>query len=393
MKRWIVLLAGVILQLIIGGVYAWSIFAPALEREYQFSKGQSALIFGLMIGMFSLAMIPAGKALKRFGPRKTATFGAVLFGGGYLLASFAGGHYIFTLLSLGVLTGTGIGFVYICPLTVGMQWFPEKKGLVTGISVAGFGGGAVLLSSVASSLLEQPNIYILDAFRILGLGLGLFAFISALLLSIPENRTSRDVKSAGNMKPILCSRGFFIIAAGMFGGTFAGLLIVGNLKPLLLAADVPQLQATLAVSLFAAGNAAGRIIWGKLFDRFGPQRTIMLSLSSLGASILLLLLPLPTLILLTAVLLTGIGFGSCFSIYALSTEYMFGLHAFSTVYPLVFLGYGIAALTGPVLGGVIADSTGSFTPSIIMSALFAAAAIAAVGFLFVPAASRSEIEK
>lgn len=393
MKRWIVLMAGVILQVIIGGVYAWSVFVPALESEFQFSKGQSALIFGLIIGVFSLAMIPAGKTLRRFGPRKTAAFGAVLFGMGYLLASLAGGRYLFTLLSLGVLAGTGIGFVYICPLTVGMRWFPEKKGLVTGVSVAGFGGGAVLLSSAASALLEQPDIYILDVFRILGIGLGLLAFISALLLSTPENRTSKHVKSAGHVKYILRSREFRIIASGMFGGTFAGLLIVGNLKPLLLAADVPPLQATLAVSLFAVGNAAGRIVWGNIFDRFGPRRTIMLSLSSLGVSILLLLLPLPTPVLLAAVLLTGIGFGSCFSVYALSTESMFGIHAFSVVYPLVFLGYGVAALTGPVLGGMIADNTGSFIPSIIMSAVFVAVALSAVGFLYAPASSRSEFEK
>jgi MFS transporter, OFA family, oxalate/formate antiporter len=382
MKRWIVLIAGVILQLIIGGVYAWSVFVPALEREYQFTKGQSALIFGLIIAVFSLAMIPAGRSLKTYGPRKTAAFGALLFGGGYLLASLAGGNYLLTLLSLGALTGTGIGFVYICPLTVGMQWFPEKKGLVTGVSVAGFGGGAVALSAVASFLLQQPNLYILDVFRILGITLGLLAFVGALLLSTPEHQSAKPAKSSGELKNILFTREFMIVAVGMFGGTFAGLLIVGNLKPLLLATNVPELQATLAVSLFAVGNATGRVVWGNLFDRLGPRRTIMISLTSLGGSLVLLMLPLPSPILLAVVLLTGTGFGSCFSVYALSTESLFGIDAFSTVYPMVFLGYGVAALTGPVLGGIIADSAGSFIPSIILSVVVIAAALAAVGLLY-----------
>ncbi|MFO7729148.1 MAG: MFS transporter, partial [Spirochaetia bacterium] len=343
--------------------------------------------FGLIIAVFSLAMIPAGRSLKKHGPRKTAAFGAVLFGGGYLLASMAGGNYLLTLLSLGVLTGTGIGFVYICPLTVGMQWFPEKKGLVTGVSVAGFGGGAVVVSSVASYLLEQPNIYILDVFRTLGIALGLLAFVGALLLSTPDHKAAKSAASRGDLKSILFSREFLIVALGMFGGTFAGLLIVGNLKPLLLASNVPEFQATLAVSLFAVGNATGRVVWGNLFDRFGPRHTITVSLASLGVGLLLLMLPLPSPLLLVVVLLVGTGFGSCFTIYALSTESMFGIDAFSTVYPMVFLGYGVAALIGPVVGGMIADSAGSFIPAIILSAVVIAAALAAVGLLYTSASS------
>src|SRR6056297_137971 len=393
MKRWIVLIAGVILQLIIGGVYAWSVFVPALESEYQFTKGQSALIFGLIIAVFSLAMIPAGRSLKRFGPRKTAAFGAVLFGGGYLLASMVGGNYLLTLLSLGVLSGTGIGFVYICPLTVGMQWFPEKKGVVTGVSVAGFGGGAVALSSVATFLVQQPDIYILDVFRILGITLGLLAFVGALLLSTPDHHSAKTTKTSPDLKNILISREFLIVALGMFGGTFAGLLIVGNLKPLLLSSNVPELQATLAVSLFAVGNATGRVVWGNLFDRFGPQRTIMISLTSLGVGLILLMLPLPSPLLLAVVLFVGTGFGSCFTVYALSTESMFGIDAFSTVYPMVFLGYGVAALTGPVLGGIIADSAGSYVPSIILSAVVIAVALSAVGLLYMSATSWSRNAK
>ncbi len=387
MKRWTVLFAGVILQLIIGGVYAWSVFVPALESEYHFTKGRSALIFGLIIAVFSLAMIPAGRSLRRFGPRKTAAFGAVLFGGGYLLASLAGGHYLLTLLSLGVVSGTGIGFVYICPLTVGMQWFPERKGLVTGVSVAGFGGGAVVVSSAASYLLAQPDTGILDIFRILGLVLGLLAFFSSLLLSTPESRSSRPAPNAGESMSIFLSREFLIVALGMFAGTFSGLLIVGNLKPLLLTGGVQEFQATLAVSLFALGNATGRIVWGKLFDHLGHRRTIMLSLTSLGASLVLLALPLPAPVLLVVVLFTGIGFGSCFTVYALSTESIFGIHAFPTVYPMVFLGYGLAALTGPVLGGIIADSAGSYFPSIILSAVVIVLALTAIGLLYMSSTS------
>ncbi|MCF7947781.1 MAG: MFS transporter, partial [Spirochaetia bacterium] len=194
-------------------------------------------------------------------------------------------------------------------------------------------------------------------------------------------------------KKILFSREFLIVALGMFGGTFAGLLIVGNLKPLLLATNVPEFQATLAVSLFAVGNATGRVVWGNLFDRLGPRRTITVSLASLGVGLVLLMLPLPSPLLLAVVLLVGTGFGSCFSVYALSTESIFGIDAFSTVYPMVFLGYGVAALIGPVVGGIIADSAGSFIPAIILSAVVIVGALAAVGLLYTSASSRSSSPK
>src|SRR6056297_3235109 len=124
MKKWIVLAASVVLQLVLGGVYAWSVLGDALETDHGLTKGQTGLIFGVTIAVFTIVMIPAGRLLKKFGPRKLAAFGSILFAAGYLLASFSRGQFPLLVVGIGVLTGAGIGAGYVCPLTVGMKWFP-----------------------------------------------------------------------------------------------------------------------------------------------------------------------------------------------------------------------------------------------------------------------------
>ncbi|HMA62058.1 MAG TPA: MFS transporter, partial [bacterium] len=153
-NKWVNLIAGIIIQTILGGIYAWSIFVPHLINNYGLSKGQCGTIFGVSIAVFTLAMTLAGRILSRRGPRFTASIGAVLFLVGYLIASFSGGSFIILLVGIGLFAGSGIGFGYVCPLSVGMQWFPKHKGFITGVAVAGFGGGAIILSSVASHFLN-----------------------------------------------------------------------------------------------------------------------------------------------------------------------------------------------------------------------------------------------
>lgn len=373
--KWIVLAAGCLMQMILGGIYAWSEFVPLLRSGYGLTTSQCGLIFGATIAVFTSVMIPAGRFMQRRGARLTAVIGALLFTAGYVLASLSGGDFLLLLISLSLVAGAGIGFGYICPLTVAMQWFPDKKGLVTGISVAGFGAGAIFLSVVAEHLLVTRGMDVMHVFRSIGLGCGLVAVCSALLLREPPtaNRIGSP-KRADSPKTVpasaLTSRNFLLLCLGMFSGTFAGLLVVGNLKPLALSFGLGGSTATVAISVFALGNAMGRIGWGQVHDRFGSHATILLSQTFLGLSMLFFLLPPEPSLVLAAVLLTGIGFGGCFVVYASSVVEMFGISFFPRLYPICFLWYGLAALIGPSLGGTIADATGSYEISIALSAVF-----------------------
>jgi len=138
--RYLNLLASVLIQLCLGGIYAWSGFVPQLNASYGISVAQTQLVFGVSIAMFTGAMVWSARLVEHRGPRVVASIGGVLFGLGYLTASFSGGHFPVLLLGIGVLAGIGTGFGYSCLLPNCMRWFPDHKGLVTGVAVAGFGG-------------------------------------------------------------------------------------------------------------------------------------------------------------------------------------------------------------------------------------------------------------
>jgi len=362
-NRWLVLGAGVVIQTILGGIYAWSTFVPWLIHTHDLTAGQCGFIFGLTIASFTVAMTFAGRVLIKKGPRFTAAIGAALFMTGYLLASVSNGSFPMLLFSIGGIVGAGIGFGYVCPLSVGMKWFPKKKGLVTGVAVAGFGGGAILLSSVSESLLVA-GMDVLVFFRWLGLFAGLILFVAAMFLVEPPSSKKSSVKNTG--KPGVWNLPFGIISLGMFAGTFAGLLIVGNLTPLVMMGGLTEGQAVLSVSIFALGNASGRIIWGHLSDRLGYS-SIPISLGIFALLGLLLLIPLPKGILFIIVGFLGFGFGANFVIYASAVSRFFGIESFPRIYPICFLAYGFAGLIGPGIGGLLADYTGSYRTALILS--------------------------
>lgn len=364
-NRWVVLAAGVTLQLVLGGIYAWSTFVPYLMEGYDLSRSRCGLIFGLVIFSFTVAMIPAGAVLQRMGPRITVSIGAALFAAGYLIASFSQGDYAVLLFGIGVVAGAGIGFGYVCPLAVGMRWFPENKGLVTGVSVAGFGGGAILLSAIAEHYLIH-GVDVLVVFRWIGIiASGVIVAVALLMAEPPGNRQSFPAGTSGIVGHLLTPM-FMICAAGMFAGTFAGLLVVGNLAPMALNMGFSEEQAVLFISVFAVGNGSGRIIWGQIHDRI-EHVVIPVSLLFLGASLFPLILAPPFWLMTAACVMVGFGFGACFVIYAASVVHYFGDELFPRLYPLCFLGYGLAGLIAPAVGGWIADRTGSYREAVLLS--------------------------
>jgi OFA family oxalate/formate antiporter-like MFS transporter len=365
-NRWLVLAAGCLIQTVLGGIYAWSTFVPYLLKDYGLSIGQCGFIFGLTILTFTSAMIFAGRVLVKKGPRFTALIAAGLFMSGYLLASFSKGSVPLLFLSLGIIAGCGIGFGYVCPLSVGMKWFPDKKGLVTGVAVAGFGAGAVLLSSVAEYFLKSGTD-VLVFFRWFGICSGAILFTSGMLLSEPPLAESHA--SVKHDISVVFSWPFYLNLVGIFAGTFAGLLIIGNLTPIILDAGLSEKQASLSVSIFAVGNGIGRVVWGRLFDHFN-YKCIPASLGAFAFFTALLLLSPPAWLIMFAVSLIGFCFGANFVVYASAVSKFFGTASFPRLYPICFMAYGVAGVIGPGLGGYLADITGRYnTPIYICIAL------------------------
>lgn len=368
MTKWIVLIAGVIIQTVLGGVYAWSAFVPALKNTYELSNSQCGLIFGMIMGVFTLTMIPAGKMLKRFGPKVLALTGTALFLIGYTLASFSGGNFIILLIGLSVISGAGSGIAYVVPLTIGMKWFPNNKGLVTGVSVAGFGLGALLVSFMAEYLLNIAKWDVLEIFRFIGLAFGFVAIVCSLFIREPEvSENTNQSETKVSLKPYIFSKTFMLYSLGMFSGAFACLLTVSNLKPLVLNLGMPVNYAAWVISIFALGNATGRVSWGQVHDWLGSKKTIIISLLVLLFSLIPFLFTLPSALILLSTFIFGIGFGSFTVVYASSIVEKYGVEIFPRLYPLCFLQFGFAAIAGPFMGGWILDLTKSYSLSIILS--------------------------
>ncbi len=372
--RYLVLAASIVIQVCLGGAYAYSALVPGLQSQLQFSVAQTQIILGCLFGVFTVSMVLTGKLLDRTGPRAMAMVGGVLFGAGYLTASASGGSFWVIFLGISLLAGIGTAAGYVCPLATCMKWFPNHRGFVTGVSVAGFGGGAVLMREVIKYLLAD-GMHVLEIFQWIGLAYGVALVAAAALLKAPSPIRTAQVRSPLKLRALVRDPFFLTLVVGMFCGTFAGMLVIGNLTPMARAAGIPAGAASAAISFFAVGNAAGRIVWGWLSDRV-DQRMIPVKLAVLAAPLVLLTWAESALAFMPLSFAVGFGFGAGFVVYAAQVASRYGTERVGGVYPLVFLAYGVASIAGPGLGGWLFDITASYTPAILLSC-----AIVGVGIL------------
>lgn len=358
-------IASFAIMLCIGGVYAWSIFASELRTAYGLSSTQTQLVFGLLIAVFPVTMIIAAKIEKKIGTRVIVLLSALFMSAGYFLASLSHGNIFILIIGIGVLAGAGTGFGYLAALTSPVKCFPEKKGMITGIASAGFGLAAVILSSVAETMLNN-GINVLQVFRYIAATYLVLILFFTFMISSPYSATGFNGLS---LRLLLKASKFYLLFIGIFMGTFAGLTIVGNLKSIGGVYQIDNHVLVIGVSVFAIANFLGRILWGIVSDYTGAHRALTVALFFQGASILLMgILKLNGITYLTLCASAGFGFGSNFVLFAKESAQFFGLENLSVVYPYVFLGYALAGLTGPSTGGMIFDLTGSYFIAIIICA-------------------------
>ncbi|MDZ7838828.1 MAG: MFS transporter [Actinomycetota bacterium] len=320
------------------------------------------------------------QAIKKIGPRLSSIISAILFSSGYFLASLSQGNLFLLITGIGIISGFGIGFGYVSSLTTPLKWFPRQKGLITGISVAGFGAGAILLSQLVQILLNN-GISILGIFKIISISYGIIVLLSALVISNPPNNNKDKASETNsfNIKYLLKNGYLWLLFYFMFSNTFSGLLIIGNLKPIGLSYGIGNLYATLSISFIAIGNSIGRVIWGKLTDHIGGKKTIFYSIVFLSTSILLLLaLANINYAFLIISFLIGIGFGSNFVLYANEICNTYGTQNLENIYPSVHLSYGFAGIIAPLVGGFLFDATKTYNFAIILAS--AISIISAVAF-------------
>ncbi|GAB6145837.1 MFS transporter [Desulfocicer niacini] len=365
MTRYLVLLSAVIMQLCLGATYSWSVYVADLKSITGISQAGVQLPFSFFYFVFPLTMVFSGSMLTRMGPRFSAVLGGILFGSGWMIAGFGGHAFGFTVVGIGVIAGAGAGLAYIVPLSTAILWFPRQKGLVTGIAVAGFGGGAAIVSQVGGVLMAQMEKSPFQVFPLLGMVFLVLICMAGSAMKVPDRVSGQDAlkrEDYGVSVSVMISQPMFrILYFAMFSGLAAGFAVNANLKELYTGSAGVHV-GVLAVSLFALANALGRVCWGGLFDRVLPATAVKANL--LCQAFLLLLgsffLSSKAGFYLFA-LGTGFNYGGILVLYASSTALCWGDKRMGAIYGLLFSA-NIPAAVAPMAAGWIFDIGGSFFP-------------------------------
>ncbi|MCP3892024.1 MAG: OFA family MFS transporter [Desulfobulbaceae bacterium] len=358
--RYLILLSAVLMQMCLGATYSWSVYVQPIKTLTYLQQGPVQIPFTTFYFVFPLTMMVAGSLLPKVGPRISAMAGGFLFGGGWILASHGTENFILTTLGIGVLSGIGAGLAYIVPIAVCIRWFPKNKGLVTGVAVAGFGGGAALVSQVGGWLMHGLAKTPFESFFIFGIIFMITIVSAGSVMRYPKDNLTKDQSNQIRVRQLLLHPAFRLLYFSMFIGLAAGFAINANLKELYQGeADGVKLGIT-AVSLFALANASGRIVWGMIFDKI--QATTAIQANLLFQALVLMAAPTAlnssTGFILIA-LLTGFNYGGVLVIYVSSASRCWGAERVSQIYGWLFSS-NIPASIAPIIAGMVFDTFNSF---------------------------------
>jgi len=401
-NRWHVVVGAILIQLCLGAIYAWSVFTPYLtgklpdpENVFGFSVTQTQWIFSAGLLTFAVVMILAGRWQAKSGPRIVALVSGIVLGVGYILAGFFGRSFISQLIFIGFVGGAGIGFGYVCPIAVGMKWFPDKKGLITGLAVAGFGFGALIWIQLAGNwghLLE--NIGVLKVFLTYGITFAVLVLIGSIWMVNPpegwkpagwvppspkKGRASALGTTDFRPSEILRRPQFYglwvmFIFSGMAGLMTIGIIKLFGIEALQGSGLTPERASAIAgtaMAVFLAiANGIGRIVWGTISDKIGRKASLVLMCALQGIMMLIFywMGGNEYLIYLGATII-GFNFGGNFALFPTATADFFGTKNVGLNYPWVFTAYGIGGTIGPIMAGSIRDIFGGWLPAFIISGI------------------------
>jgi MFS transporter, OFA family, oxalate/formate antiporter len=381
LKYAVIIASSFLVTVCTGAAYAWSIFVAPLKEAFNYSTTDTQLVYGAMLISIGVVMLFVNKIMRKHGPRITSCIGAVLFCIGYIIASQSHGNLVILILSMGLVTGSGIAFGFVAVLNNMVRWLPNHKGLATGLGVCGYGGGAILLSQVADYLLRH-NWFVLDIFLAVGIMWGILFLGGSLFLTTPRWFQPKPEDTHLDLKQFLKDKRFWVLFYVFFAGSFAGLLFNGNLKPIGISYGVAGWAGSLAITLFSVGNASGRLFWGFVHDLIGGRKVVTIALSLLILfSLSLLVWSANNFTFLVIALIIGLNYGANFVAYAADTQDIWGIARLDIAYPIISLAYGIAGVIGPVVGGAIRDTTGSYYVALIIGAVVCATGIVVYNFM------------
>jgi OFA family oxalate/formate antiporter-like MFS transporter len=386
-NRWGIAAAGFLLQIALGAAYAWSVFRVPLARQFHWSISEVTFTFTISIFVLGVSAFFGGLWLNKKGPRVVALTGGFLYGLGVFLASFSADKLWWLYLSYGLIGGIGLGFSYIVPVAVLVKWFPDRRGLITGIAVGGFGLGALITAPAATSLIQRVGV--LQTFAYLGIAYLVVTMACGYFMQNPPEgwrpagwtpsatqkaqRAQKDYTLGGALK----TWQWWALWALLFLNTSAGISLISQESPLFQEiAKASVIVAAGMVGIASIGNAVGRILWAWVSDILTRRWTLAL-MFFLQVGLFWMLPSITSVAVLTAVsfiilLCYGGGFGT---MPAFAADY-FGSKNVGPIYGLMLTAWGCASAFGPLLIAHMRQSSGSYA-----SGLHVIAGIMAVSVL------------
>lgn len=416
-------MGAILIQLALGAIYAWSVFTARLTDQsgiYAFSASQTAWVFSTGLATFAIVMVLAGRILPKVGPRPLALAGGLLLGAGYIIGGLFGQSFWIQLLSIGVISGTGIGLAYVVPIAVCVKWFPDKKGLITGLAVAGFGFGATIWVKLAGSwfggLLNTTAVFGLPGVQSVFVIYGVTFFLLVLLGStvmvnppegyqpagwVPQESADGSQEGSANFRAreMLRTPQFYMLWSIFMFASIAGLMVIYCIK--LFGIDALEYRGVVdagaitgtAMAWYAIFNGLGRIAWGSISDRLGRKLTIVLMSGLQGVTMLMTYHIFITFGMvygfIFAAALIGFNYGGAFALFPAITADYFGNKNVGSNYGWMFTAYGVAGLAGPLLAGYFKDAAqGAAQPSAWMTPFVIAGALCLLGALVMSLTNR-----
>ena len=380
------LLGSLLVLLVLGSVYSWSLFNSPLAAKYELDLNVIAFTFGIMTLFIAIGSSSSGFLKLKLGMQNVVALSAVCVGAGLLLAAFAP-NLIVLYLSAGLLLGFGDGLGYMLVLTNCVKFFPKSKGLISALCIGAYGLGSLLFKSIDSYILANFNLesalltwgVICAVVVTLGSILIYDAMQQASVVSANNSKREYDLHSAIRTLP------YWLLSVMFFVDCMVGLYVIGvasNLGTALL--NMSAMEAATAVSVVAIANILGRLIMGMLSDKLPRIRLITFDQClSLIAMVMFVVMPLTPMMFFAAIALIAFSFGGTLTIYPSIISDFFGIKNLAKNYGL--LGFGL----GSLCGYIFAYAFGSYELTFIMMGVCLVVAIVASLMVRLPAELKS----
>ncbi|HHJ8642007.1 TPA: OFA family MFS transporter, partial [Streptococcus pyogenes] len=371
-KRYIIATAGILLHLMLGSTYAWSVYRNPILQETGWDQAPVAFAFSLAIFCLGLSAAFMGNLVEQYGPRLTGTVSAILYASGNMLTGLAIDRKEIWLLYIGygVIGGLGLGAGYITPISTIIKWFPDKRGMATGFAIMGFGFASLLTSPIAQWLIETEGL--VATFYLLGLiYLIVMLFASQLIIKptaaeiaiLDKKRLQNNSYLIEGMtaKEALKTKSFYCLWVILFINITCGLGLISVVAPMAqdLTGMSPEMSA-IVVGAMGIFNGFGRLVWASLSDYIGRRVTvILLFLVSIIMTISLIFAH-SSLIFMISIATLMTCYGAGFSLIPPYLSDLFGAKELATLHGYILTAWAIAALTGPMLLSITVEWTHNY---------------------------------